>query len=173
MQFDTISIKHNFDSTDLAGMAKDQADKFGRMDQLESEMKGVATGYKAKIEELKSGIKAVSVAINYGFEMRAIRCLLLNERPEGFRLSVRLDTGRIVKKRKLEQHERQMTLVTEPTEKAEPYVAIAMLPVDDENWAIEDCYQCPVVEEEFQELKTAGVSFIDYQAPVAQIEAAG
>lgn len=101
MKFDTISVRHNFDNADLAGMAKDQADKFGRMSQLETEMKGVATGYKARIEEMKAGIQAVSVAINYGFEMRNIRCLMLDERPEGHRIAIRLDTGRIVKRRKL------------------------------------------------------------------------
>lgn len=168
MKYDTLSIKHIFDNSDLAGMAKEQADKFGRMNLLEAEAKGIATGYKAKIEEVKAGIQAVSVSINYGFEMRNYRCLLLDERPEGHRICIRLDNGRIAKKRKLAKEERQMTI----TETApDPYVAIALLPVDDDDWAT-DLYQCPVTSKEFEELKPAGVNFMDYQGPLAAIEGA-
>lgn len=167
MQFDTLNLKHTFDNADLAQMAREQAEKLGRMAQLETEMKSVTTNYKARIDEQKAAVQAVSCSINAGFEFRSFRCLLLDERPEGHRISIRLDNGRIVKRRKLSPEERQIKITTEAPE---PPVAIAILPVDDADWGT-DLYQCPVTAKEFDELKPAGVHFIDYNAPVAAIEA--
>lgn len=166
MQFDNLSLKHTFDNADLAGMARTQADKLGKYAQLETEMKSVQKGYQARIEEMKALIQAVSVAINSGFEFRTYKCLVLDERPEGFRILVRLDNGRIAKRRRLASEERQMTITTE---QPEPYFAIALLPVDDHDWDT-DMYQCPVREAEYLELKTI-CHFIPYETPVAAIEA--
>lgn len=166
MRFDEVQLKHNFTDGELAATARDYAARLGALNQLEAEAKSVATGYKARMDSAKAELQSLSVQVNNGFEMRNVKCLVLQERPESHEITIRLDTGRITRRRRLEQTERQMKLLTEPPK---PWVAVAVLPVDDLDWH-DDLYQCPLREDEFEQLRhVPGIILQDYVPPLAMI----
>lgn len=167
MKFESFQLKHVFSDPEYTQMARQQAGRLGELSQLEAEAKSIATDFKARMESKKAELQSLSVRVNSGFEMRSVKCLLISERPEGYCIHVRLN-GRIEKRRKLDLNERQMKLITDQ-DTVTPYVAIAMLPVDDPDWGF-DFFQCPVTKAEFEELRHV-VQMMDYEAPVALIEA--
>lgn len=146
---ESVSVRHTFDQRDLAEMARDQARVHGRIETLSLEYKGVAGDFKARIAGAAAEMSGLTARINSGFEMRSVDCLVLDEREEGYRFVVRLDTGHIVRRRKLAQEERQLTLTTK---KPRQYVAAAILPVDDEEWKVE-AYLTRLYEDEFEALR--------------------
>jgi hypothetical protein len=166
MRFDEMSLKHNFTDGELAATARDYAARLGSLNQLEAEAKSVATGYKARMDCAKAELQSLSVQVNNGFEMRNVRCLVLQERPESHEITIRLDLGRIVKRRKLESTERQMKLLAEAPK---PWAAVVLLPIDDPDWH-DDLYQCPVREDEFETLRhVPGITMQNYVPPAAML----
>jgi len=98
--------------------------------------------------------------------MRNVRCLIMNERPEGYRLIVRLDNGHVARRRKLEAEERQIKL----TDVYDPFVAVAILQVDDETWEAEYC-QVQIRQDEFDALRQLpDVKMADLKPTKGQIE---
>ena len=166
MNYTEEQIKHHFNDSELAQMARQQATQLNESSQLESEAKSIATDFKARIESKKAQLQSLGVRVNTGFEMRVQKCLILKERPEGYNITVRLDNGHVLRRRKLLQEERQLTLTTETPPS---YVAVGILPVDDTEWHV-DLYQCPLNAAEFDELKTTGVEFLNWVGPSALIE---
>ena len=167
LKHDDLSIKHRYSDHEMAELARTQSRKLAEKGVLESELGAVKKDFAGRIETCDAQVKSLSARISANFEYRNQKCLLLDERPDGFRISIRLDTGRIVKRRKLSPEERQVELTTE---EPEPYVAIAMLPVDDEDWHDVDLYQCPVKQDEFEALRGV-VEMHEYKPPTAMISA--
>jgi hypothetical protein len=148
MTTEEISLKHKITDKEMAGLAREQSEALQNKSVAESDLKSITTAYKAKIEEAQAKVNGLSARIQSGYEFKNVRCIIANERPEGYRLTIRLDTGHIATRRKLDQAERQIKL----TEIHDPFVAVALLPVDDETWET-DAYQMPVRQDEFDALR--------------------
>lgn len=116
----TETVKYSFLQPELVEIARNQArlynDKVGAEDQFNN----VKADYKATITKLDADITKCALRITSGYEMRPIKCLLLKFRPDkDSALIVRTDNGRVLRKRKLEEDEKQLSLsVAEP----EPFV---------------------------------------------------
>ena len=82
-------------------------------------------------------------------EMQLVKVLLLDERLDGYRLSVRTDTGHIYRRRKLEQAERQLTITDAPPKQ---YHCAVMMHVDDDQWKV-DIALVPLFEDEWDALR--------------------
>ena len=149
MKTDTISMKHEYTDSELAGLSREISNAFNAKNCLEKEFDGVRQDYKAQITAKEAVIASLSARISGGFEMQSIKCLLLDERPAGYRLVVRLDTGHVYRRRKLDPEERQIKI----TDQAPPeYVATALLRVDDEGWDV-DVAQVPLYLDELEALR--------------------
>lgn len=136
MKTDTISMKHEYTDSELAGLSREISNAFNAKNCLEKEFDGVRQDYKAQITAKEAVIASLSARISGGFEMQSIKCLLLDERPAGYRLVVRLDTGHV-----------------KITDQAPPeYVATALLRVDDEGWDV-DVAQVPLYLDELEALR--------------------
>jgi len=133
MKTDTISMKHEYTDSELAGLSREISNAFNAKNCLEKEFDGVRQDYKAQITAKEAVIASLSARISGGFEMQSIKCLLLDERPAGYRLVVRLDM--------------------KITDQAPPeYVATALLRVDDEGWDV-DVAQVPLYLDELEALR--------------------
>ena len=143
-----VNLKHRLTDKEMADLGKLQAEALQAKAVAESELNSIKVAYKAKIEEALAKVAGISASIQAGFEYKNVRCILANERLEGYRIAIRLDTGHVAIRRKLEPEERQIKL----TDIHDPYVAVALLPVDDESWDA-DFFQCPVRRDEFDALR--------------------
>lgn len=163
MKTESVSIQHRFDDKDMAELARDQARAHGRKTTLELELKSVVGDYKARVAQAAAEMSSLSARINSGFEMRSTECLIADEREEGYRLVIRLDTGHITRRRKLAAEERQIEL----TETPKQYVGAAILPVDDESWEVE-AYMVRLYADEFDALrKLPDVKMTDWKPSLA------
>lgn len=150
MTIDTINVRHNFQDAEMAELAREQSRHLNKQSELEQSLKAISAQYKADIEGEKAKIGGCSHRISQGWEMRDVNALLIRERPEGYGLTIRLDSGAIWKRRKLEEAERQMSLTTELPKS---WFAVMVLRVDDTDWKHVDAYAVPVYEDEFDKLK--------------------
>jgi hypothetical protein len=168
MTTEEVNLRHSLTDKELAALAKQQAEGLQQKRLAESEFESIRTVYKARITEAEALVQGISARVQSGFEMKNVRCMIANERPEGYRLVIRLDTGHIAIRRKLEAEERQIKL----TEVNEPFVAVALLPIDDPNWNDADVFQCPVRQDEFDALRLLpDIRMADIKPVRAQIEA--
>ena len=147
---DKLQIRHSFSDSERLALGEEQCKALGKLDELEAHLKAVATMIKAEIEGQKAAIRVVSSKLNSKYEMRDIQCAICDHRIPGCRLVVRLDTGHVVKRRKLEPHEMQIKLTDEAPP---PYVAIALLQVDDESVKDVDAIEIHVYEDEYDALR--------------------
>lgn len=166
MTTDEINLKHNLSDKEMADLAREQAQFLQAKQVAEAEFKSIKTVYSAKITEAQSRVQGISAQIQSGFEMRNVRCMVANERPEGFRLIIRLDNGHIAIRRKLDPEERQIKL----TDIHDPFIAVALLPIDDATWG-SDVFQCPVRQDEFDALRhLPDVKIMELKGVRAQLE---
>lgn len=150
MTTDTINIRHNFEDSEMAELAREQSRHLNKQSELEQSLKAISAQYKADIEGEKAKIGGCSHRINQGWEMRDVHALLIRERPAGYGLTIRLDSGAIWKRRKLDDAERQMILTTETPK---PWFAVMVLRNDDADWKSTEAFALPVHEDEFDKLK--------------------
>lgn len=149
MKTDTISMKHEYSDPELAQLSRDIANALNRRSSLETEFDSVKQDYRAQITAQDALVSSLSARVSSGFEMQPVKCILFDERPAGYRLVVRLDTGHVYRRRKLDPEERQMKI----TDQAPPeYVATALLRVDDEGWDV-DVAQVPLYLDELEALR--------------------
>ena len=166
MTTDEVSLKHRITDKEMADLAREQAQALQMKSVAESDLKSIKTAYTAKIEEAQAKVNGISARIQSGLEFKNVRCIIANERPEGYRCCVRLDTGHLATRRKLAQEERQIKL----TDIHDPFVAIALLLVDDETWET-DAYQMPVRQDEFDALRLLpDVKMLDLKPTRAALE---
>jgi hypothetical protein len=161
MQIENVMLKHSLTDGEMAALARSQAQSFGRVKALEDELNAVKKDYAGRIALAQAEVSGISSRVNTGFEMRDIRCLLLDERPEGYRLVVRLDNGHIARRRHLNPEERQLKLDMDATKIGQGFTATpskdlcfsALLPVDEESWDV-DVFQVGLYQDEADELKS-------------------
>jgi len=168
MTTEEVNLRHSLTDKEMAALAKQQAEGLQQKRLAESEFESIRTVYKARITEAEALVQGISARVQAGFEMKNVRCMIANERPEGYRLVIRMDTGHIAIRRKLEQSERQIKF----TEVNDPYVAVAYLPIDDPTWNDADFFQCPVRQDEFDALRVLPeIKMADLKPVKAELEA--
>lgn len=156
----TESVRYTFKPEELVQFAKAQAQHYNEKSRVEENFDSVKAQHKAKITEIEGLISGCAARITSGFEMRPIRCLVLKFRPDNdSSLVVRTDNGRVLRKRRLEPEEKQISLSTEPPL---PYVFQVDFYGDTESDVAELVAEgVPVTEAEANELREAiGKHFI-------------
>lgn len=109
----TESVKYQFGQSELVDIARNQARLINEKMAAEDEFNNVKADYKATITKLDADVTKCTLRITSGYEMRSIKCLLLKFRPDkDSALIVRTDNGRVLKRRKLNEEEKQLTLTT-------------------------------------------------------------
>lgn len=170
MHSEDVSLKHTLTDKEMGQLARDQAGAIEKRMVAESELGAIKKDYAGRIALANAEIGSISARVNSGWEMRNVKCLLVDERPNGYRLIIRTDNGHIARRRKLEPEERQMKLTDSPPAPGSGPTLVALLPIDDENWA-EDFAEVPLYEDEAAALKDAGIQFRQMVPNRLQIEA--
>jgi len=149
MKTEKLSIKHSFTDAERLQLGEDQSNALMQKDTLEAQLSATSKQMKANIEECQAKIRGISSRLSARYEIRAVECILMDQRVPGMRHAVRTDTGHITIARKLRPDEMQMELSEAVPE---GYVAIGMFPVDADN--IEsDFLELHVLNEEFEALR--------------------
>lgn len=152
MHLEEVNLKHELTEGELASLAKQQSHALGKKAAAEAELAAIKKDFGGRIALAQAEVQNCSQSINTGWEMRNVKCILADERPEGWRLVIRVDNGHISKRRKLDPSERQMKLGDQA--QAREYVASALLLVDDEDWKEADVAMVPLYQDEYDMLKS-------------------
>ena len=149
METEKVSIRHTFTDTERLALGEDQARLLLKTDELEASLKSAKTQIQAQIDECAAKIRGVSSKLRDHTEFRDVDCMIMDHRINGTRHVVRMDTGHVVKARKLRPDECQVELTTEP---AKEFIAIALCPVDDR--AVDaDFIDLKIFDDEFEVLR--------------------
>lgn len=110
------TVKYSFVQGELVEIARQQARLINDKMAAEDQFNNVKADHKATVTKLDADITKCTLRITSGYEMRSIKCLVLKFRPEkDFALIVRTDNGRVLRKRRLDEDEKQLTLtIKEP-----------------------------------------------------------
>lgn len=150
MRTEDVNLRHDLTDSEMAKLAKAQANAIEKKSAAEAELGAIKKDYAGRIALADAEVSTISQRVNSGWEMRNVHCILADERIAGYRLTVRTDTGHVAKRRKLEPEERQMKI----TDMAPPpYAAFALLQVDDLDWHDADMVQVPFFGDEVDLLR--------------------
>jgi hypothetical protein len=149
METEKISIRHTFTDGERLELGEEQARLLMKQDELEAQLKSAKTQIQAQIDAAEAETRAISSKLRDRAEFRNVECLILDHRINGMHHVVRMDSGHVVKARKLRPEECQQTLTTEPPKE---FIAIALCPVDDQ--AVEaELIELKIVDDEFEVLR--------------------
>ncbi len=150
----TESVKYKFTNEELVTIAREQARHLSERTRLEEELDSVKAVHKSKLMRLEADISDATRRVSSGYEMRSVKCLVLKFRPDNdSALIVRTDNGRVLRKRKLDPEEKQITLTTDAPL---PYAFEVDLYGDTESDIAEMfAERVPLTEAEVNELKDA------------------
>lgn len=90
MLIQEVSLKHTLTDKEYADLAKSQARALDTVRSKKADLESVKKSLAGDIAVAEAEVQQLSGKIHTGWEMRNVRCLLLDERPEGYRLVVRL-----------------------------------------------------------------------------------
>lgn len=152
METETVNINHKFSDPERLALAEEQSRLLSKQDSLDAKLKCATTQIKAEIAECIERIRVVSTKLLNKHEFKDVECLILDHRRDGERHVVRMDTGHVVKVRKLRADERQIKLPGVNGEPQKDYVAIAYCQVDD-NAVEADVVELRVYDDEFEVLR--------------------
>lgn len=114
IQTHSESVKYTFTGDELVALARKQARHMGELTEVEEAFDYVKADHKSKITQIEAHIGDCTRRVSSGYEMREVRCLALKFRPDrDSAMVIRLDNGRVLRKRRLEDHEKQLKLSTE------------------------------------------------------------
>lgn len=101
-------LKYNFTEQEITDIAKELARENQNHAQIEQRKKEVMAEFKSQIEAAMSKIGRASALVNNGYEYRNIDCETRYHAPkENWCMTIRTDTGEIVKERKMTPEEMQ------------------------------------------------------------------
>jgi hypothetical protein len=149
MIIEEVQLRHDLSDNEMAGLARQQANAIEKLKVHENELGAIKKDYGGRIALAQAEIGSISSRVNQGWEMRNVKCLLCDERPEGYRLVIRTDNGHIARRRKLNPEERQIKLSTDAPR---PMAFSVLLPVDDDGWDT-DFYECALYADEAEALR--------------------
>lgn len=117
MDKSTEMVRYNFSQGELVELSREQARYFNELKAAEDQLASVKADFKNTTTKLEADINRCAQRVTSGYEMRNIPCLILKARPDHESLLiVRTDNGRVLKRRKMNADERQISLSTEPPE---------------------------------------------------------
>jgi hypothetical protein len=128
METEKVTIKHTFSDMERLALGEEQSEFLGKLDELEATLNSAKKQIQAQIAEAEAHVRGISSKLRVRYDMRSVECMILDHRVHGMRHIIRMDNGHVVKARKLAPHETQIKLTTE---EPAPFVAIALLMVDD------------------------------------------
>jgi hypothetical protein len=113
MDNDIVSefCKYVFDEDEKREFATDMARKVAELNKAENDLKAVKSDYKSQIDGLTASVQNAATKLNNGYEMRNMDC---EKQPcwESHEWQmVRVDTGEIVKTRKMSSEDLQMKVL--------------------------------------------------------------
>lgn len=107
------SVKYKFTDPEIVALARKQARHMEELSEAESSFDYVKADHKSKVTKIEGDISDCTRRVTSGYEMREVRCMALKFRPDkDSALVIRTDTGRVLRKRRLEDHEKQLKLST-------------------------------------------------------------
>lgn len=107
----TETCRYNFTAKEMIDIARTQARLMSDMTGSVEQFDQVKADHKSKITLFETQISDCTRRITQGYEMRVVKCLLLKFRPaRDSAMLVRLDNGRVVRVRKLDESEKQIEL---------------------------------------------------------------
>lgn len=112
------SVKYTFTPGEMVKIAKEQAQHMNELSSLEEQFENIKAAQKSKVTKIEAEVSDCTRKITSGYEMRMVKCLVLKFRPDkDHALVIRTDNGRVLRKRRLEDDEKQLKINTgEPEE---------------------------------------------------------
>jgi len=92
---------------DKVSKAMESADATARLQELESEKKQIMSMHNEKVAEANATVSKVSSILRAGYEPKQVKCVKTTDYKKQLVTVVRLDTGKQVEKRPLNQEEQQ------------------------------------------------------------------
>lgn len=92
-------------------LAERMAEKQAELETLEDEKKAITKEYGSKIDLVTGEIRLASNTYRQGWELRDVECSEVWDYPRGTVYVKRLDTGEIIKSRRMSQDEMQGSLL--------------------------------------------------------------
>ena len=115
METFTEAVKYTFTRDELVSIARAQARHHGELSKAEEEFENVKSANKTRVTRIEADIADCTRKVSSGYEMRNVECIALRFRPDSnHSMIVRTDNGRVIRKRKLSQDEKQPTLTETP-----------------------------------------------------------
>lgn len=111
------SVKYRFADNELIVIARDQARLMSDMRSAEECFDQLKADHKSKVTRIDTEVSDCTRRITQGYEMRTVECMALKFRPDKDSvLYVRTDNGKVVRKRKLDADEKQLTITDQAPE---------------------------------------------------------
>lgn len=105
------NCRYKFTRDELVDIARRQASLMNDLIGENESFDQLKADHKSKVSSLELGVSDCTRRITSGFEMRGTDCLVLKFRPDNqSALVIRLDTGRVLRQRRLDESEKQVTL---------------------------------------------------------------
>lgn len=117
MEISKEQVRYDFSPQERAEWSIEASRHYNGVKELKEQLGSIKDDYKHKISVLESDMTRCMGKVTSGYEMREIRCLILKFRPDNDSLLiVRTDNGRVMKRRRMNNDERQLTMTAEPPE---------------------------------------------------------
>lgn len=111
------SVKYRFADHELITIARDQARLMSDMRSAEEAFDQIKADHKSKVTRIDTEVSDCTRRITHGYEMRTVECLSLKYRPDKDTVMyVRTDNGKVIRKRKLDADEKQLTITDQAPE---------------------------------------------------------
>jgi hypothetical protein len=105
------NCRYKFTRHELVDIARRQASLMNDLIGENESFDQLKADHKSKVSSLELGVSDCTRRITAGFEMRSTDCLVLKFRPDNqSALVIRLDSGRVLRQRRLDESEKQVTL---------------------------------------------------------------
>ncbi len=117
METSTEMVKYSFSQQELVDLSREHARYYNELKSVDEQLVSIKADFKNRTTKLEVDMSHCGQRVTSGYEMRSIRCLMLKARPDNESLLiVRLDNGRILKRRRMNADERQIVLSDAPSE---------------------------------------------------------
>lgn len=100
-------LQHEFDTEELLELGKAMGNAQNRVREKEAQLKSVTTQIKAEIASAQEELTGCAEKLRAGYEMRRTECELWKNRTEKTIDVIRLDTYKVIERRKMTIEEQQ------------------------------------------------------------------
>lgn len=107
-KFENEFIKYVFTESEKKDIAAGMAQKVVTLQQTEDDLKAIKSDYKSQIDGIQAGINSAATKMTSGYEMRSIKCQVVPNWSEKNWEYIRVETGELVKRKKMTSDDLQM-----------------------------------------------------------------